>query len=131
MYAKFIRQEAGNGVLSSKGLSVCTPRTSVVYEADELTYSKRCFLSVAEYTEWNRTKTEAIHTTMIGNCPQQNDGPFEVIMATVWRNGGVVCTVHAPNCELYVLNSDGKTIDRLWCAEHSDQRDMLVEENAG
>lgn len=133
MYAKFVGHlgDNSNAVLSSKGGSVVAPKTNVVYEADDLIYSKRCFLSMREYTEWNRTKTAAIHTTIIGNYPVQSkdEEPFEVIIATVWRNSSIASTIHAPNCELYVLNNEGKTIDRLWCARFEDQRKMLVSEN--
>lgn len=131
MFAKFVRQLEGNKILHPKHFGPAAPKQNMIFEAEEISYAKMCFLNFAAYIKWVEDSSDTPATT-IGNFPENEEEMFEIVIARIYskKENGVAVqeTVHAPNCEFYLLNNDGKTIDRLWCANNIEQYKMLKEE---
>ena len=129
MFAKFVTHVEGEGILSSKAFGVVVPKHNTVYEAEEITYGKKCFHCFADYIKWIEASKDTPAMT-IGSFPESKDELFEVVVVCLYKKGEVEF-IHAPGCEFYLLNNEGKTIDRLWCAELPKQRELLKQTEEG
>jgi len=128
MFAKFVNYTEGNGVLSPKGFRPTVPKVNSVYEASEVIYGKKCFRNFEEYMKWMEDSGDSPAETI--GFPLVKDDLFEVVATRIYneKNGETtVRVVHAIGCEFYLLNDEGKTIDRVWCANGEEQKKMLKE----
>lgn len=129
MYAKFVGhlEGNGNGVLSSKGGAITAPQDVAVFEGDEIYYTKMSFLTVKDWNKW--MKENAASMNVVTGEVREEWGALEMVKVTIRKDGEENRKLYAPNSSFYLLNNEGKTIDRLWCARFEDQRKMLVSEN--
>ena len=118
MYVKIVEHlEDEKRVSSSRGSleDKIVPSEHHMFECLEAIYRKVTVDDIAEFHE----RMVHIETVRIIISVPENTGPFEFVQCkTVIREGGERIlneTLIARNCILYLMNNEGKTIDRMIC----------------
>lgn len=116
MYLKFVKpMEEQNGVSNSKGNpeEQVVPYDTRLFEAKTADYKK---VRVLSDDELDSLTDELLEFYCLYDLPEQVDpeAGCEVLITYVTDNGGDVETlVVGPECTLFVMNNEGKTIDSV------------------
>ena len=118
MYIKIVRHlEDEQGVSSSKGSleEKVVPSEHHIFECWEAEYRKVSVSSISEFHElMNKIETARIVTPIA-----EKDSPFEFIQVRTINVEGddkyVDETLIGRDCTLFIMNNEGKTIDRMIC----------------
>jgi hypothetical protein len=123
MYLKIMWHEEEEGITSPSGdsespPSLVVPRHHCIFETNKAEYRKIRVCSMKEFKAWlNTCYTE--HSVVGPGIPDEISEVYgmEFLFVKVYdgsKNSGWQNFI-APNCYLYIMNEDGKTIDSLIC----------------
>lgn len=114
---RYLEEEDFKGVSNSHGNAKerIVPTENLIFEAEGVNYGKVAVDSLEEFHE----KTANIETVHIVT-PIPTDGPFEFIQIKMMDKTDdgtwmVTETLIGSDCNLFVMNELGKTIERLSC----------------
>jgi len=124
MYIKIVRYIEGRGVKSNNSENVVVPTSTMLIECERVEYSKHRVANFKEF-ETYVTLQEIFEYAIVGewswdteNLMHKNLGSEEQICEFVLVHhikGDRRETLVAPNCDLYLMGNDGRTIDSLRC----------------
>lgn len=118
MFVKIERYiESDKGVVGNDGSKV-VPKERKIYEVDSVTYKKLGINFLEELEEILHLETSRWGFVAPFPAADLENGtipsPVEVIIVEMWKDGKSDIVV-APQCALFIMNEEGKTIDSLYC----------------
>jgi hypothetical protein len=120
MYIKIVRHlENERGVSSSKGNleEKVVPSDHRIFECLEVQYRKVTVKNMAEFHEQMKVNESVRIITPVIDKDMDDEFEFIQIKPVVKRNEVTVIedTLICRDCGLYIMNDEGKTIDRMIC----------------
>ncbi len=110
MYVKIREHVDREGVRSKSGRDTIVPTHNIVYETDQVEYTKYAVRSFAEFEGIVKNFGEFSTVTALPT----DEGGFEFIFITL-SVGERFRFLVAPNASLFIMNKEGKTIDSISC----------------
>lgn len=125
MYIKIVRYLEGRGVTSNNSEHLVVPKSVIMIDCDYVKYSKHMVLDFNEFEAY-MIHNEMYNYSIIGEWNDDNHNILQNDLETkkekrcefiliYYTKGENFEYLVAPNCNMYLMNNDGKTIDSLTC----------------
>ena len=125
MYVKIVRYLEERGVVSNNNENIVVPKSILIIECESVEYKKLKVLDINEfnvYMKYNEIYTHRIvgkwswdiHNIINLDLTVDQEKSCEFILI-YYSKGNKSEYLVAPNCSMYLMGDDGKTIDSLRC----------------
>jgi len=106
MYVKLVKRTNGKGVSNRRGgMEEVVPNEYRMFDANDINYKKIRI----------DNEEELPSGTMVFDVPDMS--PFEIFLIELGRQDHKEVYV-APDCIMFIMNDEGKTIDHIACSQY-------------